>query len=1282
MARSTKRCVNINAPEYKELSSKFSGDPLELEILVSNWQTSRNTDIIPKLAQVQPVDDVQEKLLSVLDRNGITVTSMKDYTESYGLRKGKSITTTALADTTRKIIAVDKGLQNEMTLPEEAMHMATATQKGTYNYNRAIRLVENTDEYAQNYDNYKRIYEGAGYEGAALEEKIRAEILGKIGRKYIVQNLKETTRGTGLGRYIRRIWNKFMSMFKPAVPELEQILDKWANDFVQGNVGEVQDQGVFFEAEAEPLSKGEQVYESIIKGLRNKFKYLKGRDVEKLKEITYEIEDMEYTQGIFRFLQMALEDGNETISRIKKINKGELLFTSRNYSDMRVMLEYYTPHISQIKQYFENILVDEDHMSKPEIKKAVRAANAIVLKLERIERFHREQGVRLSRESAFKEVEASIENSELRKQEKEVIDKSIRKVDYDSNRALYWFGSLVHAKDSFQRILNYSVSRIRRAVDRFTYDLGKELTQLAEEYGIKDSSIFIEKDENGKFQHYFIDKFRTGKFKKAQNSFHTKLHTKYGLPEDKYDRGRIKRQWAIAADAVKAGTANSEQKALAKKLKKYNTEIAKWYAKNTIPKEGWQQIIEDVKAQFPDGGTSPEFQAWKRENVGSHDGYAYPKGELVTPSDGSTITRGEFTTKTNDWTNPDYDKLSEKEVEYLNKLLDVMEKADEKHPRERDRLQLPQVKASTIDLLKQTKFKNIQENLKDAFRDAEDDTEFGDKDKIERPDGSIAQFVPIYFVRKLDNPDQLSPDVISSVIAYSDVMENYKQMSTNVDTFETILDTIGNREVNTGKKQYTGVESEVYKTMKKFIEMNVYGKWKEHWVVGGVNMTKVMQHVVKFVTANNLAFSLYTTLASYFTSATYSKIEDLVGQYTTNKDKLVAEKIWDTNIHHVLLQSGKVNKTNKLGLFFEKHRILKRNQDVFNNLDKSRLTRKALESGLFWSYDLVRLRIRGKLALAVANNYKYYEGKFYTTNELKNRGIEHENLPTYWDMVEQQDGKLIAKHSDPNIEDKIEAKVNYIGANIDGELDYSDWAAAHQGAITQLVTTHRGWMFRNIQLRLKPKGVNYQTGEVEEGFYMSFWEFMRKTFFSNERVSSLKELIARWEKLEPYEKQGVLRTLWEMAFIYAVSTLALIVNNAAMDADDDDLINYMAYQSNRVLLELGVMNPTLVVAVDPFSDNPDANNLALRLPFASNIQEMVAILNSPVAAARQVDTLTDWMDLFSGELVESGPYEDMSRRQRFLIKMTPGAKGIFQARDPNSRNQYLKNKTLNWLYKD
>ena len=1294
------KCINIKHPDYQRLEASSNVKGIKLEILVGKWQVSNSTDVFPTLNDLglqekQPVvaqsdTTIREKILEILNRNGVSVTTMTEYINNYDLRKPEGNVVNALTDTMRQIIAIDENLENAGTLAEEAGHIIVATQVDTPAFNRAMRLVEATEEYQNNYEKYSRAYAAQGLKKGALERKVKMEVLGKLMKTSLFNNLSETTEGTGLRRYLKRMWDSFMKLFRGAKTELEQVLDTWAKNFVAGNVGQVRNEGVFYELGDEVLNQGESLFKRLLEGLRERLKFYEniGRDVTEGNKNYWELYDMGYRKGIFEFLRNASEDIKKTEERIQLFNNGKK-FTSNDYRDMKLMLEYYKEVLNGHEMLVDYIAENAPEFSADQVEQLRLTVDDFHQRLKYIDVYHRKAGAKIAQEWAIDQAKSTITDPELLKKEIETIRSTIREVDYDSNKLLHWFGSLVHAKDSFQRSLHFAVTKLRRAVDRFTYELGKALVQKSEQLGIKDTLKFAERTLEGKLTGYFVDRFRVGEFEKSQVEFHQALHEEYGLPEDKHERYLIKRQWRAALERVEDGSKVAEDVEMATKIKEYDTAIAQWYDANTVPREGWQQIIEERKKELG-GATDPRFQQWKKENVGiggkgTKWEYEYPKGELSTPSDGRTKTKklanGEvIKTKTKDWTNSEYAKLSENEREMLDELIRVKKEADSKLPPHKrpHPLLLPQIKADWVDLIKAKKYSNIFETVKDTFKSAEDDTEFGGSKDVKRPDGTIAQFVPIFFTNRLDNMDNVSTDLVSSVIAYSDMAENYKVMTSSeaAPMFEMALDVIGHRQVNTGKKQYLGIQSEVYKSMEKFIEMNIHGKWKEKLEWKGWNISKIMKNLIKFVTANNLAFSLYTTLASYLTSSVYSKIEDLVGQYTNQSNKIFAEKTWDTNIHQVLVESGKKNKTNKLGLFFEKHHILKSNRSLFDNLDKSRLTRKALDSGLYWSYELVKLRVRGKLALAIADNYKYYNGKFHSVKDLERLGVENiKDLKNYWDMVEVKDGRLIALHNDPEIEDIIERKVEYIGNNIDGELSYSDWAAAHQGALAQLVTTHRGWLFRNIQLRFKPKGVNYQTGQEEAGFYMNFFDFMHKTFLSTERVTSIKGALAQWEQLTPAEKHGVLRTIWEIAFLHAIAAFALIVNNLAADDDEDDsLVQYLAYMSNRVLLEVGALNPMPVVVVDPV-----AGDFAWRPPLLANVQELIAILNSPVAAARQVDDLMDITSVFSSEEIEQGPFKGMTKRERLLIKMTPGLKALYQVRDPKSRNQYLLNKTLTWL---
>jgi hypothetical protein len=92
----------------------------------------------------------------------------------------------------------------------------------------------------------------------------------------------------------------------------------------------------------------------------------------------------------------------------------------------------------------------------------------------------------------------------------------------------------------------------------------------------------------------------------------------------------------------------------------------------------------------------------------------------------------------------------------------------------------------------------------------------------------------------------------------------------------------------------------------------------------------------------------------------------------------------------------------------------------------------------------------------------------------------------------------------------------------------------------------------------------------------------------------------------------------------------------------------MAYMANRTLVEVSALTP----------------------PFALN--ELDAILNSPVAGANQLNQILNFMGFFNTDELESGPYEGKMKLTRKIIKMTPGLKGAYENFYPGEKNKSIK----------
>jgi len=640
------------------------------------------------------------------------------------------------------------------------------------------------------------------------------------------------------------------------------------------------------------------------------------------------------------------------------------------------------------------------------------------------------------------------------------------------------------------------------------------------------------------------------------------------------------------------------------------------------------------------------------------------------------------------WTNSEYDKLTGPQRAALEELLKTKQEMDNKIPiGNRNAYMLPQMSKSFNDLLTGGNFNkdNIKELLADEIFSRVDDDEFGNPS--DRIDGSIKNYVPVYFTKMLENPDNVSTDLVSSVIKYSQMANKYEQMSKVAPKLEAMAEQYGRTKYIKDDKVKEGRETNVYKMIQTFLEMQVYGKRKEQaesWEIPiinrKINMNKAVGLANSFVRATNLMFNTFTIATGYINGVTNSIVEDLVGKYTTISAKKRAGREYWATLPDAMLEFKKVNKSNKMNVMLEYFRVIDSFDDIFDNLDKDRIKRITKEDLVYFGYGMADYTMKSNIALAVLFNYRFYEGKFYTEanfNLAKEQGKispveKYGDLVSIYDMMEVRDYKFKPKAEfKDTVKESDLLYLDYMITNLatkaDGTLSSIDRAKIHQSTWGQLAATHRGWLIDGISRRWKAKSVNLRTGEIEVGHHRELLNILHSTIMSPERLHNLRHLLATYNELEPYQQEAVRRCLLEMASVAVFSIIAKVINNAFDDEDDENWkLEALAYLSNRVLLETASLSlSTPLPGLQPL------------LPYT----EVVAVLNSPVAGTKTLQSLLDINDLlFGNEEVERGPYKGMTKRQKFIMKQIPGIKGSMSLRDPSAANQFLKYSALSWLY--
>ena len=211
---------------------------------------------------------------------------------------------------------------------------------------------------------------------------------------------------------------------------------------------------------------------------------------------------------------------------------------------------------------------------------------------------------------------------------------------------------------------------------------------------------------------------------------------------------------------------------------------------------------------------------------------------------------------------------------------------------------------------------------------------------------------------------------------------------------------------------------------------------------------------------------------------------------------------------------------------------------------------------------------------------------------------------------------------------------------------------AHTNIVGMSALMHRNWMIDGAFRRLKAKGLNFKTGEVDEGYWVTTRDLISKFLYSKEKLKVLANLRANYKNLSRSQQLGLNRTLLDLASIGAMIAVAALIFNGG-DDDDDESSQLLAYLSNRVLLEVSSF-------YNPF--------------------EILYAVTDPIVSARQMETLMHLGNAIDFTEIERGKWEGYTKSEKYWYSLIPGVKGVMQTQDTKSSNQFLKNKQLSWLY--
>lgn len=589
--------------------------------------------------------------------------------------------------------------------------------------------------------------------------------------------------------------------------------------------------------------------------------------------------------------------------------------------------------------------------------------------------------------------------------------------------------------------------------------------------------------------------------------------------------------------------------------------------------------------------------------------------------------------------------------------------------------QLPQIEGGAWTLLnsQDTVLKGLGYMFKDRFAVKEDDPN-AITDATLDPDGTGIRLVPTRFMKKLDNPEALTNDLVGSIIAYYGMAVNFQEMSKIAPKMEMYLNLLANQEFKNWRgERIRGRESSTYAKAEEMIKQFVYGMEEQDSTINinvsgknvKINFNKVLSDIAAFTRLNGMANNINVILTGLFTNKIQSRLDAISGIYYDNKALAKASKEVMLSYRHAIANIGNPNNKNKVLCALEWVGVVRDADTTFSKLNQSRWLRALNQHFWYGGYEIADYITKGKMAVAIMMSYKFdpetkkFVNKLTYMSRFKNKSEAEAKWDlldtTAFDAFEMKDNMFTikdeyAKYMDEVTANRIRNTIKQTGTRIDTQLTDLDKAYVSSNAYTKLLFIYRNFLLINLQTKFFTKRqYDYSTGLWQEAQYRGAFNYLWRHVLDKNKIKTLQEMYSNYDDLNEFERRLFKRSLYELIFSFVgLYIVSLVCKSLADDDPDNMFLQLMALVAVKVAIE-SRSNVSMVEATNMFTSPTAAWGI-----FQNFYKALTTIFDNPT------------------EIVRSGAYKGKPRWFRSLVKITP-FRAIYESKNFQEKRKYYDN---------
>ena len=620
-----------------------------------------------------------------------------------------------------------------------------------------------------------------------------------------------------------------------------------------------------------------------------------------------------------------------------------------------------------------------------------------------------------------------------------------------------------------------------------------------------------------------------------------------------------------------------------------------------------------------------------------------------------------------------YKNLNKAQKDYYDLVIKMRQEAIEKLPPKEgvDLLYLaPQIHKDWLERTKDSNSakqvsKTLWETIKDPWIRREDDTRYGELINLS---GEKISILPVHFVNKLRDTNDLSLDATSGMAAFMGMFAEYDEMNQIINALELTRDFVSNRQPVVYKQgqpvqqtiEYMGrkIEKIVNKSMSDnrlldrvndFFDSNVY---KQHIKDEGAFGRIAENLLIKYPALVNLSLNALTSISNVANAAMMTNIEAAAKEYFNGKQLAIADSRYGKLLIDYMGQLGNRVNNSKMQLLAEKFNIIQGNEGNFKNpkMREKGLVRFIKNTPLSFLQNCGEHYVQMRTGLAMLLEYKLKDAEGNTISMLDALIDDPKSTKNNKKLV-LKEGVTKLDGTEFTEEDrfKLETKIRYVSEQINGAYSQAEKGAIQQFVLGKAAMLFRRWMPKAYMRRFGSQKYEFKTDTLTEGYYRTMGSFA-KTLFTDLKQGHLL-LTTRLKELSPAEQANLKRAMAEAVQFMGISLALFLIGIGEDDKDRPWIAKLSEYQLRRLHTELGAvfpLSPTMIGSLYTITQSPMAGMSTLK-----NLSDMFKV--------------TDYFDV-----LESGPYKGHTKFYKYASKATPVWRQVARTKDPDIANEFLK----------